>query len=67
MYYNISLIPFVLAIGIATAPLNLMNLTGNERWIWRYTLLICVSLILYYWPALDKFLKYYETIRTNKT
>jgi hypothetical protein len=55
MYSGLPFWTFALALAVVAAPAALMEAAGEDKWAWRYLLLILVVFSLAQWRGLTKF------------
>lgn len=62
-YKDVKLIPFVMAIGVVSLPIVYLKTTGQNEWVWKYILLITLTLVIYYQEGITRFAGYMATLQ----
>ncbi len=54
-YAQLPLLNYMINAGIVSGPLYYFIATGRDEWVWRYLLLITLSLLIYYRASVSRF------------
>lgn len=62
-YADIKLIPFLVAAGVVALPIAYLKTTNQNQWVWKYILLIVLSLVIYYQQGISRFAQFMTDIQ----